>query len=328
MISIGKLAKTFSLVFAIACWSEVGHAASIDRVSLGEIDGYVLRGAIEQGDAERFFDVANATNRHAVVFLNSPGGLVTEGLMIGSIIREKGFATSIPDEQTCASICSMIWLAGSTRYFEANSAIGFHAAYSGGVDNPQVSASANAVIGHYIGSLGLAPHVARVATSASPTDMDWMNAERLLMAGISYMSIEALGDFKTMKPRPWSSAAREMDERSTMPIDSVTERIAEQASASFKKAYTDGGIWGAEDQSRRCWKTVQRNGDAKHIRSCLIFDLLASSLDSVTSDQLGVERTAYFAAIQIPTRLIAFMKKHGYTHQQVDALLVSSLQAI
>lgn len=61
----------------------------------------------------------------------------------------------------CASGCALIWLAGSPRCMSSSAQIGFHAAYLMNAPSglPEVSSSANAVIGAYLNALGL-PEVA------------------------------------------------------------------------------------------------------------------------------------------------------------------------
>ena len=48
-----------------------------------------IDGPIEKGDADKFYDLSRRAER-AVVFLQSPGGLVGEGLAIASEIRMRG----------------------------------------------------------------------------------------------------------------------------------------------------------------------------------------------------------------------------------------------
>ena len=61
--------------------------------------------------------------------LSSPGESVFEGLQIAGIIHDKGLQTYIPkhgleEEGDCASACSFMFFAGTTRSAEGN--LGVH----------------------------------------------------------------------------------------------------------------------------------------------------------------------------------------------------------
>ena len=84
MITLPKLALALLTVVTVG-WPSFGNSADIDKFPLGEMDGYMIRGEIVADDAKRFLEIIGDTDRHAVVFLDSPGGLVGEGLMIGSM---------------------------------------------------------------------------------------------------------------------------------------------------------------------------------------------------------------------------------------------------
>ncbi|NTF18087.1 hypothetical protein G6L37_06690 [Agrobacterium rubi] len=289
----------------------------------GNIDLVYISGSIEAGDSRKFASRVPG-NRHAIVFLDSPGGAVQEGLNIGLQVRHHGFATAVPNSGTCASICSMIWLAGSTRYFENQSKVGFHAAYHLRAGEVSVSSSANAEIGYYIGAIGLAPHVARIATEPSPDSMLWMGAVDLLYSGIAVMSASAMGDPGDVKPRPWSVSPREVDGGSFSPDIARTALIGRKALSAFSSVYVEAGITEAQRKSRSCWGEVKGDGSPDLIRYCLIFDMLGMDADLKATHGRGLPPTEYFGANQISTRLIAFMKKHGYVPRQIDEFLSSA----
>ena len=58
------------------------------------------------------------------IILNSPGGSVSDGLLVAEDVHERGFNTYIPQGQGCYSACSYIFLAGISR--RADGELGVH----------------------------------------------------------------------------------------------------------------------------------------------------------------------------------------------------------
>ena len=132
-----------------------------------------VSGELFNGDEERFakltFELENA-----IVIFNSPGGDVDAGLAIGREIRRRGFATLVPAKYECASACAIAWLGGKLRYMSPKGAIGFHAAYYLVGEDMQERAAPNALVGAYLGQLGLEERAIVFMTSAPPDSMNWL----------------------------------------------------------------------------------------------------------------------------------------------------------
>jgi len=120
----------------------------------GQFDLIVLNGPIKDGDDARFRDIAASAGK-AVVLLNSEGGSVAPALEMGRTIRLKGLSTSVPPDTLCASACALIWLAGSPRFLNETSHIGFHASYTLTEGKPSESGVSNALVGAYLNQIGL-----------------------------------------------------------------------------------------------------------------------------------------------------------------------------
>jgi len=113
----------------------------------------VASGPIEKGDAEKFEAFVRSQNIepfrvHNIVYFDSPGGSLAEGMALGRKIRELGFSTGIgrvdPDEEeipgarntlsdgNCISACAYAFLGGKYRYIDEEngstkkSCLGFH----------------------------------------------------------------------------------------------------------------------------------------------------------------------------------------------------------
>lgn len=154
-------------------------------------DGIVLisiNGTFAEGDDAMFRRLASESDR-AVVVLNSGGGNLQSGLEIGKAIRLRGFATTVLPGALCASACALTWLAGSPRLLDAESKVGFHAAYRLVDGKASESGAANALVGAYLNQLGLSDNAIVYVTSAPPEGVEWLTQENADQVGIAYGAV-------------------------------------------------------------------------------------------------------------------------------------------
>lgn len=167
--------------FTVAALALAGHStASAADIQITQKDAATpsiidITGPIESGDAGRFYDLSQRTER-AIVFLQSPGGLVDEGLSIAAEIRKRGFTTIVAPGAECHSICAVIWVSGGSRMMDSTSMIGVHAAYRNqamedGTSLTSESGVANADIGSFLTHVGLSREAIRFFTTAGPNDI-------------------------------------------------------------------------------------------------------------------------------------------------------------
>jgi membrane-bound ClpP family serine protease len=151
-------------------------------VSHAETDGYAIhvKGDIVKGDASRF---ANAVRKagirlaDATVYLDSPGGLVIEGISIAHSIKKYGWSTYVASGTTCLSMCANIWLAGRTRYASEKAHIGFHSLSDKRNPNER-DEQANAAFLSFYREMGVSQKAGRVFLAAEPgADAIWLTAE-------------------------------------------------------------------------------------------------------------------------------------------------------
>jgi len=110
-----------------------------------EHQGYriVLSGEISSNDFEKFYEVTN--NKMIVpIYLDSGGGLVTEAIKIGNLIRERGYETRLAANSTCASACVILLAGGVMRSADPTSRIGIH--MSSGIFNDETIQKVTALI--------------------------------------------------------------------------------------------------------------------------------------------------------------------------------------
>jgi hypothetical protein len=136
----------------------------------------VIEGDFEHDDVDTFRKkVAALSTPRVTVAFKSDGGSLVAGIRIGTLIREKKFATVIPDGASCASACALAWLGGSRRFMGEGATIGFHAAYVLKSYGPVESSSGNAILGAYLNQLGLSEDAILYLTKTAPTSIQWMS---------------------------------------------------------------------------------------------------------------------------------------------------------
>ena len=165
----------------------VAKAADIDVKHLGNGSTLiVVDGEFELSDVDTFRTkvAALSTSRVAVAF-QSDGGSLVAGIRMGALIREKKFATVVPDGASCASACALAWLGGTRRFMGQGSSVGFHAAYILKSYGPIESSSGNAILGAYLNQLGLSEEAILYVTKAAPTSIQWISLQDANEHGIA-----------------------------------------------------------------------------------------------------------------------------------------------
>ena len=126
-----------------------------------------IDGRIDEGAAGRLRDELAARDIvTARVYLNSPGGLLLEGMELGRLIREHGYATYIGRPQgagtsaqpgSCSSACVFAFIGGVYRFAPPQSRVGVHRFSSDsptGADPDMVQRISAAIIA-YIREMGV-----------------------------------------------------------------------------------------------------------------------------------------------------------------------------
>jgi hypothetical protein len=162
-----------------------GIAASAATISVRQSGNdptqIVMSGEFVPEDLDRFV-AASANARSAVVRFNSLGGHLQTGLLIGLVIRQRGYVTAVAAGSLCYSSCALAWLAGRTRLNDVNSKVGFHAASDA---NHGFSPEGTEMMRAYARSLGLSPQAANFLTEATPDDMRVLTAELAKEIGVN-----------------------------------------------------------------------------------------------------------------------------------------------
>jgi hypothetical protein len=174
--SLALALTTFAASAAEMTYKDVPKSKGIQAYTIVWIDG-----RIEEGDYEKFARFVSKRNR-VMVALNSDGGLISEGLNIGLLIRQKAMVTAVYKD--CVSVCGLMWLAGTYRVVSTEAAVGFHAAYRLENGKPVEDGSANALVGGYLMRLGFSWAAIEYLTSAPSETVEWLNSDKAKKYGI------------------------------------------------------------------------------------------------------------------------------------------------
>ncbi|PZP27803.1 MAG: hypothetical protein DI603_20985 [Roseateles depolymerans] len=178
-LALGALQLIASVLLGFApnvgdYWQMARGRDPIGQVTLSlSGDGRSLRlaGPIGMGDGERLraalaSDAASAVRR---VELESPGGRLREAEKMADALRQRGTASRAVG--TCASACTLVFLAGQPRQMGLSGRLGFHRA-STGTYNPVFEELANQQLAQSYRRLGL-PQTMIDTTLATPSSGIW-----------------------------------------------------------------------------------------------------------------------------------------------------------
>ena len=158
--------------------------AEAATITVQTVDGgdpvVVVQGPFRPGD-ENAFRVQTHALTNALVVLQSDGGSADAGLGIGTMIRDKGFATAV--QSYCHSACALAWLGGIKRYMGANAEIGFHALFN--ADTGRGSLVTDAVVVVYAAHMGLSYDDARWIIARGPDDLNMLTKAEAGQLGIA-----------------------------------------------------------------------------------------------------------------------------------------------
>jgi hypothetical protein len=138
-----------------------------------------VSGRIISGDAANF---DKALKRGAVgvpttVFLNSPGGDVSEAINISQKIRALGLHTYIQSPDKCVSSCFFLFAAGVGRVAEATTFIGIHLP-----DNEKEML--NSQLFSYLAGWGVSAGIIDKLKATPSNRFTWLTEDDLLAMGV------------------------------------------------------------------------------------------------------------------------------------------------
>lgn len=145
-----------------------------------------ITGQIAPGDAARFSDFLQDTAEPPTqAFLNSPGGSVTDALLIGREMRRLEINTAMTGSDICLSACPYLLAAGPTRTVEDGALVGVHQHYFG--ENTALPAflavediqRGQGEVMVYLSDMGIDPLVMQHALVTPPDEIYLLTLEEL-----------------------------------------------------------------------------------------------------------------------------------------------------
>ena len=147
-------------------------------------------GDFERGTALNFVNfIKEKKIGKAIVYFNSYGGSLDEGIIVGEIIREMGYSTSIGTSNsrmsgTCASACAYAFAGGTSRYIQYDrQRLGLHQFYNetnrniGDIGSTQQT---TAKIVKFLSDMGVDERAFVVASNTNKNTMTWLTKAEAL----------------------------------------------------------------------------------------------------------------------------------------------------
>lgn len=156
----------------------------------GDLRQIFAEGAIDADAAARFrqFLATNNIPRRSTVYLDSPGGIVQEGMKLGHLIRDAGLQTAIGEMSLagngrilpgyCNSACTLTFLGGTYRSIDPASKYGVHRFFGADMtgDNAQI---VSADIVQYIADMGVDSGLFSEMTRAGASQINILSPAKL-----------------------------------------------------------------------------------------------------------------------------------------------------
>ncbi len=146
----------------------------------------LLTGEIAAGDADRFAEHIATTEDPQIIFLNSPGGSVSDALAIGRQVRSIEAATAMADSDVCLSACPYILAAGMSRTIPEGAWVGVHQHFFGkNIALPAFLAVEDIQRGQgdvmgYLNDMGIDPLVMQHALITPPNEIYLLTQDELI----------------------------------------------------------------------------------------------------------------------------------------------------
>ena len=168
-----------------------------------ETNAILLKGRIDDGDT---FDlqvyIGNLPKKPTiVVYLNSPGGNLREGMRLGKFFFDNKIETAVETKTACASACALAFLGGrdtngkQQRTKASSAGVGFHSftrdfdkdkSYSADDMKTVVQQTQTQVfiVAEYLKSIGADPDIVRLMLRAQANQMNYISNDEALALNI------------------------------------------------------------------------------------------------------------------------------------------------
>lgn len=155
----------------------------------------LFTGGINDGAADALEQALRKTPGATTVVLRSEGGWLREGTLVAAVIRRHRLHTYV--ERTCASACTIAFLAGDDRAAAPGARIGFHRPRAIGADQDQAPGATDSALWSAYAAAGLPDAFVR-HVQATPFDAIWFPTDRELLDNGVVTRASSGGEYATM----------------------------------------------------------------------------------------------------------------------------------
>jgi hypothetical protein len=147
----------------------------------------VAEGRIAEDSHARFRALASRLPPGSSIYLNSRGGSLLGGVLLGLELRDSRAAVSVANGSICASACAYALLGGVERRVSVGARVGIHkfyAVHDASGRRPwayerSIEAETTGLLRDYVASMGASPDLVALAVSVDPTTMRFLSAAEL-----------------------------------------------------------------------------------------------------------------------------------------------------
>jgi hypothetical protein len=179
---------------ALVAPAEAGNLASTPSV-FGTTTIVTLKGEIAEGDTDvlkRLIKAAKDRGRPvSTIWLNSSGGNLLEGVMLGRLIRYAKITTGVDEGATCASACFIIFAAGTSKLTHDGALVGVHVASERSGKETILSGAVTVSMARLVKEFGVPANIIGKMVVTPPHEMVWLTADELRSMGATMFRMPA-----------------------------------------------------------------------------------------------------------------------------------------
>lgn len=191
----------------------LGEQAASPFTVMPQRDGRAIlfTGGINDGAADALEAVLRKTPGATAVVLRSEGGWLREGALVADVIRRHHLRTYV--ERTCASACTIAFLAGEDRAAAPSARIGFHRPRAVGAEHDQTPGATDNELWRAYTAAGLPDAFVR-RVQDTPFDQMWFPTTQELLDNHVVTRVSPGGEYATMATQLGNRAALAAELRS------------------------------------------------------------------------------------------------------------------
>ncbi len=196
------------LAIAVLCLSFgalPARAMQFSQESASQTELFLVgRGPIVSGDAERLnkaLTLVPAGTRILALALDSPGGLVTEGELLSSLIKNRSLPVAIAADRQCVSACFLLFAAAPRKYVASNALVGVHSASENGQEN-ETTMAVSVQMARIATGLGVPPAIVGKMVATKPGSVAWLTPADFTAMGAKTYNDDIVGATRDTGPLP------------------------------------------------------------------------------------------------------------------------------